>query len=135
MTYINLYEVESSHINGDPAEVTAGENQLIEIVNQITSVEPFLPYEYSLEQNYPNPFNPSTTIEFSLKHAGEIEIKIYNLLGQEVKTLFSGHLGSGFYSVKWDGRNNESTPLSSGAYIYKLTTDNFVQSKKMLLLK
>lgn len=104
-------------------------------VTTVTDVETELPVEYSLSQNYPNPFNPSTTIEFSLKQRGDVTIKIYNMLGQEVRTLYADQLESGNHRVVWDGMNNQGMMMSSGTYIYKMISGDFVQSKKMLLIK
>ena len=89
-----------------------------------------LPESYVLYQNYPNPFNPSTTIKFDLPQASQVNLSIYNILGQRISTLIKGYLEPGTYSEVFDGKN-----LSSGTYVYRLQTLNFVQTKKMLLLK
>ncbi len=89
-----------------------------------------LPLTYALEQNYPNPFNPSTVIEFKLPAAGVVSLKLYNVLGQEVKTLVDGMQPAGNYSVRYDGSS-----LSTGVYFYRLQSGSFVQVRKMLLLK
>ncbi len=89
-----------------------------------------LPNEYRLLQNYPNPFNPSTTITFSLKETGKVSLKIYNILGQEITTLINKVLPSGVHSVIFDADN-----LQSGTYIYRIVTKNYIESKKMVLLK
>ncbi|MDP1677896.1 MAG: T9SS type A sorting domain-containing protein [Bacteroidota bacterium] len=89
-----------------------------------------LPGEYSLEQNYPNPFNPSTTFSYSLKNAGTVLLKVYNVIGQEVATLVNEYQTSGTYSVKFD-----ASKLSTGMYLYRISSGNFVQVKKMLLVK
>jgi hypothetical protein len=96
---------------------------------------PSIPLEYALFQNYPNPFNPTTTVEFQVPKTADVAIKIYNTLGQEVRTLFSGQLDGGKYSAQWDGLNNSGVQMSSGTYIYRMTSGEFVQSKKMILLK
>jgi hypothetical protein len=83
-----------------------------------------------LNQNYPNPFNPSTTIRYTLPLAGNVTLKVYNALGQEIATLVNGHQKAQNYEVTFDASN-----LASGIYIYKLQTANFSQSKKMVLLK
>lgn len=88
------------------------------------------PTGFELKQNYPNPFNPSTTISFTLPQAGNVTLKVYNALGQEVATLINGYQTARNYEVKFDGSN-----LASGIYMYTLQTDNFNQSKKMLLVK
>lgn len=89
-----------------------------------------LPQEFSLSQNYPNPFNPSTTINFSIPQSSFVTLKIYNSLGQEVETLVADELGAGSYKFDW---NAES--LTSGIYFYKLQSGNFIETKKMTLLK
>jgi hypothetical protein len=88
------------------------------------------PTGFKLSQNFPNPFNPSTTIRFTLPQAGNVSLKVYNALGQEVATLVNGHQTAQNYEVTFDASN-----LASGVYIYTLRTDNFSQSKKMLLVK
>ncbi len=89
-----------------------------------------VPSNYSLKQNYPNPFNPATTIEYTIPKAGNITLKIFNVLGQEVKTLLNQYQDPGTYRIYFD-----ASKLSSGTYFYTLSADNFVQVKKMLLLK
>jgi len=89
----------------------------------------------NLSQNYPNPFNPSTTIEFSLKERGHVSLKVYNVNGQLVKTILNEDHAAGADVKPWDGRNDAGQPVSSGVYFYKLVTNNFSQTKKMVLLK
>ncbi|MGD8777844.1 MAG: T9SS type A sorting domain-containing protein [Ignavibacteria bacterium] len=94
-----------------------------------------LPAEFELFQNYPNPFNPTTTIKFALPSSSQgggarVRLVVYNSLGQQVATLVDEQKAPGFYEIKFDGSN-----LSSGIYFYKLTCDNFTQTKKLLLLK
>jgi len=93
------------------------------------------PLTFSLSQNYPNPFNPTTTIKFELPSTSVVSLNIYNSLGQLVKTLISGNLEAGDHSYVWDGTNQYGTKVSSGIYLYKIIADNYVQSKKMILMK
>ncbi len=94
------------------------------------------PDNYKLSQNYPNPFNPSTNIDFTLPISKAISIKIYNTLGQEVRTLINNRkYAAGTYTVQWDGRDNNGNPVASGVYIYKLIFGNFAKSKKMTLVR
>lgn len=86
--------------------------------------------DFKLAQNYPNPFNPSTTINFNLPRPTEVTLEVFNNLGQKVTTLVNGRLNAGDHEVKFEGNN-----LSSGIYFYRLTTDNFSQKRKMVLLK
>jgi len=95
-----------------------------------TGAAPSEPVNFSLAQNYPNPFNPTTTIDFTLPRASNVELKVYNVLGQEVATLVHGAMPQGLNSVKFD-----ASRLASGMYIYKLTAGSFVSTKKMMLLK
>jgi hypothetical protein len=85
---------------------------------------------YTLSQNYPNPFNPSTKIDFSIQKAGLVTLKVYNILGQEVTTLVNYELKAGSYSATFD-----ASRLASGVYFYTIHAGNYVQSKKMMLLK
>ncbi len=89
-----------------------------------------LPFEYALDQNYPNPFNPVTTIQFSLEKAGKTTIEIYNVLGQKVATLVNADLSAGAHRYQWN-----ASGLASGIYFYRLRSDNFVATRKMLLVK
>jgi hypothetical protein len=89
-----------------------------------------IPVRYALEQNYPNPFNPSTVIEFKMPASGAVSLKVYNILGQEVKTLVDGMQPAGNYTYRFDGAN-----LSTGVYFYRLQSGSFVQVRKMMLLK
>jgi hypothetical protein len=89
-----------------------------------------LPIEYSLKQNYPNPFNPATTISYSIPKAGNVSLRIFNVLGQEVRSLINEYQNAGTYRVSFD-----ASSLTSGVYFYSLTSDNFVQVKKMMLVK
>ncbi|MGD9489726.1 MAG: lamin tail domain-containing protein [Calditrichaceae bacterium] len=94
-----------------------------------------LPTEFSLDQNYPNPFNPETFIRFSLPEAVSATIRIYNILGQEVRVLTDNYYEAGLHSVRWDGKDNSGTMVSSGMYLYELRAGSFVQVKKMFLLR
>jgi hypothetical protein len=88
------------------------------------------PYKYDLSSNYPNPFNPSTIISYEIAKVGHVSLKVYNVLGQQIATLVDGVQSPGRYNVEFDG-----SKLSSGVYFYQLKTDNFVSTKKMVLVK
>ena len=94
-----------------------------------------IPNEFSLEQNYPNPFNPETKIIYQIPKISRVTIKIYNILGQEVRTLVDKEQTMGKYKVIWDGKNNSGNAVSSGMYIYQLRTKDFINSKRMILLR
>jgi hypothetical protein len=95
-----------------------------------------IPKDFSLSQNFPNPFNPVTTIPFALPSRSRITIKIYNIMGQKVKTLIDGTMDAGRHQVSWDGKDDRGLKVASGLYIYRMRTaggKNF--SGKMVLLK
>lgn len=98
-----------------------------------------LPTQFMLHQNYPNPFNPETTIKFELpdlkNNLRKVDLVIYNALGMRVRTLYSGPLVSAVYEVRWDGRSDDGSQLSSGVYFITLTAGSFSQSKKLLLVR
>jgi len=88
-----------------------------------------------LGQNRPNPFNPSTVIDYELKHAGEIELRIFSAQGRLVRTLLHGNAAPGSYRAAWDGRDDGGRPLPSGAYYYQLKAGDMEESKPMILLR
>jgi hypothetical protein len=93
------------------------------------------PGQFSLSQNAPNPFNPTTTIRYELPQTTQVVLKVYNLLGQEVRLLVNERQEAGFHTVLWDGRNIAGRSVSSGVYFYRLEAGEFTRSKKMMLLK
>ena len=93
------------------------------------------PLLYKLSANYPNPFNPSTTIDYSIATAGEVNIIVYDMMGREVRTLVSDFATPGSYSVVWDAVNNNGLAVSAGMYVYKMISGDFVEVNKMLLVK
>ncbi len=95
-------------------------------------IRPTLP---QLHGNYPNPFNPTTTISYDLANEGDVRLEVFNVLGQQVRELVDEFQSVGSYNVTWDSKDNNNQPVSSGIYFYRLTTGEFSESKKMLLLK
>jgi hypothetical protein len=94
-----------------------------------------VPTQYTLNQNYPNPFNPSTEISFALPQAGHVDLSIYNVLGQHVRTLVSGFKEADRHTVTWDGRTDQGQTAASGIYFYRIKADGFTDVRKMTLLK
>ena len=97
--------------------------------------EPFIVMDYSLEQAYPNPFNPSTTISYRLPRDSNLNLSIYDVLGRKVKVLASGVYSKGKYTTQWNGEDQKGQQVSAGLYLCKIQADNFVDSKKILLIK
>jgi hypothetical protein len=94
-----------------------------------------IPAEYSLAQNYPNPFNPATTIRYGLPKEGHVTLKIYNLTGQEVRTLVDGVQPAGLKSLSWDGKGKFGQQVPSGVYLYRIVSGEFKETKRMTLMK
>ncbi|NWF90114.1 MAG: T9SS type A sorting domain-containing protein, partial [Ignavibacteriaceae bacterium] len=97
---------------------------------KLSNGEPKQPYNFELQQNFPNPFNPTTKIHFSIAEEGQYTLRIYNILGQEVKVLFEHYLKSGSYDF-----NYNASDLASGVYIYQISGENKILSKKMILMR
>jgi len=119
--HAELVSLEAADYNG---------NMLITKLGQVT-----LPTTFALGQNYPNPFNPETVIEFALPTAGDVSLSVYNVAGQLVKTLINGNMRAGYHQIRWDGRDASDRDVSSGVYFYKLDTNGFSETRKMLLVK
>ena len=89
-----------------------------------------LPTGYQLEQNFPNPFNPTTVVSYQLPVVSDVRLGVYDLLGREVAVLVDGHRTAGTYSVRWD-----ASGFASGVYFYRLNAGQYVESRKMVLMK
>ncbi len=94
-----------------------------------------VPAAFRLYDAYPNPFNPETNIRFDLLQAGFVSVEVFNTLGQKVATLASEMLPAGSHQVRWNGRRDDGARASSGVYLYRLTTNGFVDARKMMLVK
>lgn len=95
-----------------------------------------VPISFALSQNYPNPFNPTTTINFDLPDRVPVDLRIYDLLGREVRVLINNEeVNPGFHKILWDGRSSSGQQVATGVYFYRIVAGGFVQSKKMLLIK
>ena len=110
----------------------AGYNGIIysSILTGINQISSEVPSSYSLSQNYPNPFNPSTVIRYRLSVVGNVSLKVYDVQGREIQTLVNERLQPGTYETTFDGSS-----LSSGVYFYKLVSEGFTETKRMILLK
>ena len=128
-TYYYILSAVDSHGNesGFSEEVSA----------TIVSIEEgqLIPQEFVLFDAYPNPFNPSTTIKYGLPTQSDATLIIYNLVGQEIVRWQEYNLTAGYYEKTWNGTNRLGNPVASGIYIYRLIAGDFVQTRKMVLLK
>ena len=112
--------------------ILVGEQKFIE---QHTDGIPMTPLVYGLEQNFPNPWNPSTTIRYTVARSGMVELDVFTVLGQKIKTLVQRQQALGVYAEQWDGKDDSGMEVSSGVYFYRLTTPAYVQSKRMVLVR
>ncbi len=97
--------------------------------------EQIVPTDFDLGQNYPNPFNPTTTIEFKMAEAANVSIRVFNVLGQVVRTLVSGTLPPGLHRVSWDSRDDSGTSVVTGLYLYRIETESYTSVKTLVLMK
>jgi len=140
---VNNFMADMPFVLQNPNDVTVGKIVLVDInAKKVGNIQvqtiygsTALPLDYVLFQNYPNPFNPSTAIKFQVPKTSDVKIAVYDMLGQEVRTLVAGEVLRGTYTVDWDGFNNYGAKVASGTYIYRMTAGEFIQSKKMVLIK
>ena len=100
-----------------------------------TSLDDLVPKSYSLSQNYPNPFNPVTAVKYGLPASGEVNLAVYNVLGQRVRQLVSGYVEAGQHEVDWNGTDDNGQAVSTGVYLYRLDAGDYSQTKKMIFVK
>jgi len=119
-------------VQASDGTLTVSTSVVLTTSSTITAVQDLdgVPTEFSLMQNYPNPFNPTTTIRFAIPNESSVRLTVFNMLGQEVASLFQGHLSAGNHKVEFD-----ASKLNSGMYLYRIEAGNFVSVKKMLLMK
>ncbi len=117
----------------DDSAATVSDTISVEVIDP-TGIEDYLadqlPQEYKLNQNYPNPFNPTTAISYQLSAISEVQLVIYNVLGQKVATLVNEKQQAGFYTVRWN-----ASAFANGVYFYQIRAEKFVQVRKMILMK
>ncbi|HEX9972052.1 MAG TPA: T9SS type A sorting domain-containing protein, partial [bacterium] len=118
-----------------PCECGWIEDTLTIVISDVKLHRARLPERCRLAQNYPNPFNIRTTISYELIENAQVEITIYNLMGEKVKTLIKQFQSEGEHSIIWDGRDEPGRDVASGTYYYQLKANDFVLTKRMILLK
>lgn len=121
-------DIHSVHVVGGFVAKAAGNSSDLEIIAQI-------PDEILLSSNYPNPFNPSTTIKFGLPNDTYVELNIYSVTSEKIKSLANGVYSAGYHSVRWDGTNDNNIKVTAGIYIYELQANGIKFHKKMILAK
>ena len=107
-------------------------------MSEMDMTSSFIPRTFAVAQTYPNSFNPSTTIRFDVPEghsSGPWSLTIYDVRGRLVKTLVDEPRGPGRYQVHWDGRDDTGQKVSSGAYIYRIVTGDFISTRKMILVR
>jgi protocatechuate 3,4-dioxygenase beta subunit len=122
----------------NPIELILNDYAGADIVVAVTSTDEesnLLPERTALAQNYPNPFNAQTTISIDLPATSNVELSVYNIVGQKITTLLNGEMGAGEHSVIWDGRDNTGHEVASGIYYYRLSADRLSETRRMTLLK
>lgn len=117
-------------------KLAGADGSLINTVARTNSSEvKVIPGAFALHQNFPNPFNPSTEIRFDLPEAGNVNLAIYNLMGQKIRTLSSDNMTPGYHAIIWDGTNDIGSQVATGMYFYSIQSSEFQATKKMLFLK
>ena len=101
----------------------------------VETEDPLIPDEFIVHQNFPNPFNPETEIRFALTKDSHVVINVYNTLGQQIGTLIDTQYAAGFHSVRWDGKDGNGRPVSSGVYLYQIQAGEFSRVRKMSLIR
>jgi len=138
---LTIYK-EGASDNGTPygvytAGITVSDDENLGIIDMtsLSDIDNALPVVTALKGNYPNPFNPSTTIAFDLAREGYVNIEIYNIKGQKVKTVVSGNYTAGQHKIVWNGDDFSGRSVGSGVYFYRMTTSGYVKTQKMLMMK
>ncbi|MFH2004249.1 MAG: FlgD immunoglobulin-like domain containing protein, partial [Bacteroidota bacterium] len=123
---------------GSPDSVKVNGNGIVNVADDTDGI----PKTYALKQNYPNPFNPITVLKYQLPVTSNVMFKIYNILGQEVKTLTDEIQDAGYKSIEWNSTNNSGNIVASGVYFYRIEatsvsdpSKSFTQIRKMLLIR
>ena len=129
-------QYQESQVSIQGINIAGADGSLVNHVFRTSTLEmKVVPGEFALHQNFPNPFNPSTEIRFDLPSQGYVDLAIYNLMGQRIKTLNSNKLEAGYHAIIWDGTSDIGSQVSTGMYFYSIQAATFQSTKKMLFLK
>jgi hypothetical protein len=119
-------------VTSDNTELTVQIGVGVEVAIDESGLTPF---EFALHQNYPNPFNPETNIQFDVAENSDVNVSIFNIMGQKVATLVNGNMDAGIYHIKWNGLSDKGISLPSGMYFYKMKSSEYQSVKKLVLVK
>ena len=130
------HQYQVAPVSMEGIKLAGADGSLVNVVARTTTSDvKVIPGEFALQQNFPNPFNPSTEIRYDLPEEGFVNLAIYNMMGQKVRTLRSETMQPGYHSMVWDGRNDVGSQVATGMYFYSIHTGSFQATKKMLFLK
>ena len=136
LIHLSLQNVVANDSNGSPMDLSIQSSNIVVGVSDVDSHEEMsLPTGYRLYQNHPNPFNAGTLIRYEISQATQVEVKVFNFAGQEIRTLVKEFQQPGYYQISWDARDEQGQRVSSGVYFCRLQAGSFVQSRKMILLR
>jgi len=113
----------------------AGELTVPSVESFTLALKVVVPATFTLHQNFPNPFNPITTLRYDLPKDNFVMLTVYDMLGREIAQLVNSNQQAGFKSVQWDATDSMGRPVSAGVYLYQIQAGEYVQTKKMVLLK
>ena len=133
--YLNNDTTECSQLLEEPGNISQFLTNFECAEGQLGFEENFMPLDFALHQNYPNPFNPITTLRYDLPEDSFVNVTIYDMLGNVVKSLVNGKQSYGYKSIQWNASDNQGKPVSAGVYIFSFQSRDFVDAKKMILLK
>ena len=129
-------EFDNGMVGIDEVKIAGLNGNLVNYVARSVNLDiQLIPNTFALLQNFPNPFNPSTEIRFQLPDNGYVELSIYNMAGQKVKSLISNNMEPGYHSVIWDGLSDTGTLVSTGMYFYRIQSGLNKDTRKMLFIK
>jgi hypothetical protein len=120
---------------GNVEKTKLSHDAVTQIITGIDDDKDEIPAEYALKQNYPNPFNPTTIIRYDLPEESFVTLRVYNVLGQEVATLVNEKQTAGKYNIEFSTNNRNGVRMASGVYFYRLQTEQYVNTKKLILLR
>ena len=130
------HQYQVAPVSVEDIRLAGADGSLVNVVARTTTSDvKVIPGEFALQQNFPNPFNPSTEIRYDLPDEGFVNLVVYNMVGQKVRTLRSETMQPGYHSMVWDGRNDVGSQVATGMYFYSIQTGSFQATKKMLFLK